>query len=131
MGEENLDLMRRAFDAFGRHDVEAFVECMDPEVEFEPHLALVEGNYRGHEGIRQFMADGFEAMEVLRTDLDEVLDLGDRVLALGTFHVRGRESGAEDATPFALLATVRDGRFVHLKDYGDPAEGQRAVGLAE
>jgi ketosteroid isomerase-like protein len=131
VSQDNLDLIKRAFDAFGRQDVEAFVDCMDPEVEFEPHLAMVEGRYHGHDGIRQFMADGSEAIELLRTDLDETRDLGNRVLALGTFHIRGRESGAGDATPFALLGTIRDGRFVHLKDYGDQAEGRRAAGLAE
>ena len=94
--------MRRAFDAFDARDVEAFVSCMDPEIEFEPHLAMVEGRYRGHDGIRQFMADGSEVIELRRTVIDEVRDLDDRIIALGTFHIRGRESGAEDATPFAL-----------------------------
>jgi ketosteroid isomerase-like protein len=130
MPAENLELIRRALDAFDRQDVEGFVKCMDPEIEFEPHLAGVEGNYRGHDGIRQFMAEGSDVMELLGTDVDEVHDLGNRVLALGAFHVRGRGSGAEDVTPFALLATIRDGRFVHLKDYGNPAEGRRAAGLA-
>jgi ketosteroid isomerase-like protein len=97
--------MRRAFDAFDAQDVEAFVSCMDPEIEFEPHLAMVEGGYRGHDGIRQFMADGSEVIELRRTVVDEVRDLGDRIVALGTFHIRGRKSGAEDATPFALLGT--------------------------
>jgi uncharacterized protein len=131
MSEENLALMNRAFDAFGEQDVAGFVRCMDPDVEFEPRLAGVEGSYRGHDGIRQFMADGSEVIELRRTDLDEVRDLGDRVLALGTFHIRGRESGAEDATPFALLGTIRDGRFVKLKDYGDSSEAVEAAGLSE
>jgi len=131
MADENLELMRRAFEAFGTQDVEAFVSCMDPEVEFEPHLAQVEGGYRGHAGIRQFMAEGSEVIELRRTEIDEVRDLGDRVLALGTFYIRGRGSGAEDATPFALLGRIQDGRFVHLKDYGDHAEGLEAAGLAQ
>jgi hypothetical protein len=58
-------------------------------------------------------------------------DLGDRVLALGTFHVRGRGSGAEEATAFALLGMIRDGRFVKLKDYGGSAEAFEAAGLSE
>jgi ketosteroid isomerase-like protein len=131
MAEGNLDLMRRAFEAFGAQDMEAFVDCMHPEVEFEPHLALVEGRYRGHDGIRKFMADGSEVMELQGTEVDEVRDLGDRVLALGTFHIRGRGSGAEDVTPFALLGRIQEGRFIHLKDYGDAAEALEAAGLAQ
>jgi uncharacterized protein len=131
MSEENLALIHHAFEAFGEQDVEGFVGCMDPEIEFEPHLAGVEGSYRGHDGIRKFMADGSEVIELRRTDLHEVRDLGDRVLARGTFHIRGRESGAADATPFALLGTVRNGRFVKLKDYGNPAQALEAAGLSE
>lgn len=131
MPEENQELMRRALDAFDTQDLAAFVSCMDPEIEFEPHLALVEGRYRGHDGIRRFFADGSEVIEIRRTAVDEVRDLGDRIIALGTFHIRGRESGAEDATPFALLGSVRDGRFVKLKDYGNPREALEAAGLSE
>jgi hypothetical protein len=39
--------MRRALEAFDAQDLEAFVGYMDPDIEFEPHLALVEGRYRG------------------------------------------------------------------------------------
>jgi ketosteroid isomerase-like protein len=130
MPEENVALINHAFEAFGKQDVEGFVRCMDTEVEFEPRLAGVEGGYRRHDGIRQFMADGSEVIELRGTHVDEVRDLGDRVLALGTFHVRGRESGAEDATPFALLGTIRNGRFVKLKDYGGSAEALEATGLS-
>jgi ketosteroid isomerase-like protein len=131
MSEANLALMRRALAAFEAVDLESYLQCMDPEVVFEPRLAMVEGGYRGHDGIRQFMADAFEVMEVRRTDLDELRDLDDRVLAIGVFHVRGRESGAEDATPFAILATIREGRIIHLKDYGHRAEALEAAGLAQ
>jgi ketosteroid isomerase-like protein len=131
MAEANLDLMRRAFEAFGAQDVEAFVQCMDADVEFEPRLAGVEGNYHGHEGIRQFMADGSEVFELRGTEVEEIRDLGDGILALGVFHVRGRGSGAEDTTPFALVGSIRDGRFVHLKDYGNAADALDAAGLAQ
>ena len=131
MSEQNLALMRRAFTAFEAGDVEGYLECMDPQVVFEPRLAMVEGGYRGHDGIRRFMADAIEVMEVRQTDLDEIRDLGDRVLAFGVFHVRGRESGAEDATPFAILATIQEGQIAHLKDYGHRVEALEAAGLAQ
>lgn len=131
MSQDNIELMNRALDAFDTQDVEAFVSCMDPEIAFEPRLAGVEGGYRGHDGIRQFIADGSEVIELRGTDVDEVRDLGDQVLALGRFHVRGRESGAEDTTPFALVGVVQDGRFVKLKDYGNHRGALEAAGLSD
>jgi hypothetical protein len=57
MSEENVEIVRDALDAFGAADVERLLQFMDPEIKFEPHLALLEGNYRGHDGVREFMAD--------------------------------------------------------------------------
>jgi ketosteroid isomerase-like protein len=55
MSEENVELVRRALEAFPRGDMEEMLSFMDPEGEF--HSAIVggaEGNvYRGHEGFSQ------------------------------------------------------------------------------
>jgi hypothetical protein len=64
MSPENVELVRRATDAFAAEDVEGLVGCADPAIEFQPHLAGVERNYSGREGIREFMADAFETLEV-------------------------------------------------------------------
>jgi ketosteroid isomerase-like protein len=67
---------------------------------------------------------------VLRIDRD-FRDLGDRVLASGTFYIRGGESGIEYEAPFAILARVRDGRIVHMKDYVNETDALEAAGLRE
>src|SRR5512132_4115921 len=79
MSEENVELVRRAADAFAAEDVEGLVGCADPAIEFEPHLAGVEGNYSGRAGIREFMADAYETLEMRGMDYAEIRDLGDRV----------------------------------------------------
>jgi ketosteroid isomerase-like protein len=133
MSEENVEVVRAALEAFAAADVERFLEFMDPEIEFEPHLALVEGNYRrGHDGVREFMADAFPRPEVsVRIDHRDFRDLGDRVLASGTFYIQGGESGVDYEAPFAILATVREGRIVHLKDYVNRTDALEAAGLSE
>jgi ketosteroid isomerase-like protein len=131
MSEENVAVMRGALEAFAAADVERLLQFMDPEIEFEPHLAMLEGNYRGHEGIREFMTDAFEILELLRMDYRDVRDLGDRVLALGIFHIHGRGSGIEGEVPFAIVAKVRGGLIVHLKDYGNKVLALEAAGLRE
>ena len=133
MSKENVEIVRDALDAFEAADVERFLQFMDPEVEFEPHLALVEGNYRGHHGVREFFADAFEPPAVVRSDQRDFRDLGDRVLAFGTFRIHGGEGGTEIEyeVPFAILVRVREGRIVHLKDYGHRTEALEAAGLSE
>jgi ketosteroid isomerase-like protein len=130
MSQENVATMRAALDAFGRNDVPGFLPLTHPDVEFEPQLTVLQGTYLGHDGVRAFFADAFENLAVVQVRDDDVRDLGNRVLALGSFRIGGR-SGIETDAPFAIVATFRDGRIVHLKDYGKKNEALEAVGLSE
>jgi len=133
MSQENVELFRRANDALERGEVDDALleELIDPDVIFEPLRAPVSGIYRGHDGIRQFIADTAESFDVFRFDRPEIRDLGDRVLAIGTLHIRARQGGVEAAVPTAGIATYRDGRVVHWKDFGDREKALEAAGLRE
>jgi ketosteroid isomerase-like protein len=94
MSQENVELFRRGTDALEHGDVALLEELADPEVIFEPLRAPVSGTYRGHEGIRRFLADTAESFDIFRFDRPEMRDLGDRVLAIGTLHIRAREGAS-------------------------------------
>ena len=50
--------VRRWFDAFNSRDPEGMLACMDPYVDFRPlRLPGVEGVYRCHAGVRDWLAD--------------------------------------------------------------------------
>jgi ketosteroid isomerase-like protein len=100
-------------------------------VVFEPLRAPVSGAYEGHEGIRYFLADTAETFDVFRFDYTDIRDLGDRVLAIGTLHIRARQGGTETDVPTAGIATYRDGRLIHRKDFGDRSKALEAAGLRE
>jgi ketosteroid isomerase-like protein len=89
MSQENVDVMRRALEAFDAGDVEGLIAFTDPVIQSEPQLAELQGNYEGHAGIREFMADAFEYgdVRVVRIEQPDVRDLGDRVLAVGRFQI--------------------------------------------
>src|SRR5436190_5707077 len=133
MSEENVQIFRRGTDALerGTLDDALIEEIIDPDVIFEPLRAPVSGGYRGHEGMRQFIADTAESFDVFRFDRPDIRDLGDRVLAIGTLHIRARQSGIEMDVPTAGIATYRDGRLIHWKDYGDKSQALEAAGLSE
>jgi ketosteroid isomerase-like protein len=54
MSQENVELMYRAFDAFNRRGLDAFVALMDDDVEALPRQAPMEGGFHGHDGIRRW-----------------------------------------------------------------------------
>jgi ketosteroid isomerase-like protein len=131
MSQENVELFRRGTDALecGGFDDALIEEIIDPGVIFEPLRAPVSGTYRGHEGIRQFIADTAESFDVFRFDRSDIRDLGDRVLAIGTLHIQARQGGIETDVPTAGIATYRDGRLIHWKDFGDRRQALEAAGL--
>jgi hypothetical protein len=54
MSRENVDLALLMFESFNRRDLDALLPLMDDEVENEPRLGALEGDYRGHEGVRRW-----------------------------------------------------------------------------
>jgi hypothetical protein len=99
MSEENVETFRQAIEAYNRREIDAFLEAFDPMVETHPLTLAMFGQEatvcRGHEGIRQFVRDVDEALTQMQVEPLEVRDLGERIVASGRLHARGRASGAE------------------------------------
>jgi ketosteroid isomerase-like protein len=134
MSGENVDVCRRVFEALGtRRDTESALPYLDPEIELRSAIVGgAEGNtYRGHEGIRSWMAESDATWAELQLQIEEIRDLGDDVLMFGRLHARGRESGIEIDSPIAWLSTVRAGRIVRSRGFLDPQEAVEAAGLSE
>jgi ketosteroid isomerase-like protein len=104
---------------------------MDPEIQFEHRLAALEGSFVGLDGVRDWFADLLEHFGAWRIYCEDVRDLGDRVLALGTIQATGKESGVVTELPFTVVARIKDGRMVHFIDYGDRDQALEAAGLSE
>ena len=131
MSQENVDRFLASAEAFNRGDVERWLAIYHPDAVIEPQIAALEGDYSAHEGLRRLFADLTETAEMAEADYHDVRDLGDRVLALGTWRYIGKGSGIEIKFPLAIVATFRDGLCTHLKDYGQRAQALEAAALSE
>jgi uncharacterized protein len=131
MSQENLVAFRRNNEAVSRGDIEAALATLDPDIEFIPRRAAVQGVYRGYEGMRQFFAENAENFDLYQVSYQEVRDFGDRLIAFGTVRARGKASGVEVTTPTSLVATFRDGKMLRAEDFAERSEALKAVGLAE
>jgi ketosteroid isomerase-like protein len=137
MSQENVEIVRRAFEAFNRTFTEGapdYWELLDPEVEWIPMSALLEGTrYHGHDGVREWM-------EVMKRDWtsyevrpERHVDLGDdRVLTMGTWRARGRGGGVLLEFQHATwLQELRKGKVVRLQTFTDRKKALEAAGLRE
>jgi ketosteroid isomerase-like protein len=133
MSRENVEVVRRAFAALARRDVDVWVTEWHPECEFIPIFARVEGRaYHGHDGLRRFDEEIDADWSLFEVRPEEFRDFGDRVLVLGTWLARGRASGVElDSAPAAWVLELRDGKIVRSETFTDRAAALEAVGLRE
>jgi ketosteroid isomerase-like protein len=133
MSEENVEIARRLHPAFNRRDVDEVLSVLDPDVEWIPIMAALEGRvYRGHEGVVRWMEELETDWEIFETRPEEFRDLGDRVLILGCWRARGRASGVELASePASWLLELKDGKVVRLQTFTDRSEALAAAGVKE
>jgi uncharacterized protein len=114
---ENLDRVRRIYKAFSAREWDAGFEMVDPEVEWHQVGPFPDSNvYRGKAELKGRLIDGFlMTFEDFDFAIDELVDSGEHVAAIGTARGRGA-SGLQFALRFVHLWRFRDGKVVWVYD---------------
>jgi ketosteroid isomerase-like protein len=134
MSQENVEVVRRAFEAFSRAGLDALLEYVHPDAEYDVSAAIgpYAGIYYGRAAIRNLLADYFETWESVRLEPEDFIEVDeDRVVVPFRLHARGEGSGAEVEAQMTQVWTVRDGKAVRVAAYNDRTEALEAVGLSE
>jgi len=136
MSQENLEVMRRAFDEFSRRGREPLMGTVwDPEIVWNMSPTRIPGlgTYRGFDELRSFFEDWFGAFpfEEWEQEVDDLIDCGEQVVALIRQRGRGTASGAVAELEYAQVMTFRGGKVVQVDVYLDRARALEAAGLRE
>jgi ketosteroid isomerase-like protein len=134
MSQENVETVRRAFDALSRGDFEAFVVLHDATAEIHELAEMPDHEiYRGHDEIRRWAEAGSQIFPRVQWTLEEVLhDADGRVVVRTGFRGQGGGSGAPvDQTVFHLIEFDDAGLVVRARAWFDRDQAVRAVGLPE
>ena len=131
--EQNVDLHRRANDAFNSRDVDAYVALCDPQIELHSAVTVPGGGvYHGHEGVRRWHRDLEDAWgDELRVEPEIYFDLGEHTVTYHVLHGRGRQSGADVVMPAAHVCRWRDGLIVYFRGYAQRQDAFRDLGVTE
>jgi ketosteroid isomerase-like protein len=87
--------------------------------------------YAGLEGLRRNWLDWLEPWAAYRSNFDELIDVGDRVVILLRDHGRRKDMEIEVEVIGATILTFRGGKIARWEDYADRAEALEAAGMAE
>ena len=132
MSQENVELARRAFDAFNRRDLDAMLALSHEEVVVESRLVAMEGGYHGREGVRRWWKNTFDVLPDYELEVEEVRDLGGE-FTLARLHARAHGAGSTaplDETVWHA-AQWRDGKYVWWRNLMTEEEALEAVELRE
>jgi ketosteroid isomerase-like protein len=135
MSQENVELVRRAVEAFNRRDFAALADYSHEELEFVSVIAAVDGEGAAFSG-REIWVNYFAVMDETWdgwqvADL-QVWDAGnDQVAAIMHMRGTGKQSGAPIDQEVGIAYRFRAGKLWRMRSYLDPDEALNAVGLRE
>jgi ketosteroid isomerase-like protein len=131
MSQENVEIVRRNYEAFDRGDFEAVLEDVHPEVVVWAHPRGDEGRYEGKDGVILFITEWLEPFDDFTQVPEEFRDVGDKVLVRVFQRARGKGSGVPVEGHFWLVHHMRDGKAFRIDLYDDEAAALETAGLSE
>jgi ketosteroid isomerase-like protein len=133
MSQENVELVREAYDAYNREGINGILRYLDPEVEWRnPAESPNAGVFTGHEGVVKWQGMVDAAFKEMRFEPERIDQLPrGQVLASVRFRFRAPTSDVQVEVPFAHLMTWRDGKVTKFSMFTGEAEALAAAGLEE
>jgi ketosteroid isomerase-like protein len=137
VSEENVELVRRAHEAFSHpdrdaFDIDALYRYADPDlvVDWSRSEGLEAGIYRGEAAGRRFWSTFSDAFDRVLVEPLEYIAQGDSVVVPHELRAWGRSGVKVDARSVVVFR-VRDGRIIEMRLYREKTEALKSVGLEQ
>jgi ketosteroid isomerase-like protein len=134
MSQENVEVVRRLWNAAEHRDDQAVYALYDPAIVWESgNVGPLDagGHYHGHDGVRQFFRDWFEAFGTDRAHAESFSEAGDKVVVCYRVSGRGKGSGIDVEMRRWNVYGIREGLVVRVEMFATEAEALEAAGLSE
>jgi ketosteroid isomerase-like protein len=130
MSQENMEVVRRSFEAFQRGGPDSMLDLFSDDVityRAEPDGATFDGKA----GFRDAAADWTEDFSEWQVLPQEFTDVGERVLVRVLQIAQGKSSGVRVEEDYWFLFELTGGKVSKLSFYSRHAEALEAAGLSE
>ncbi len=131
MSQENVEVIRRVYEAGNRGDWNAVFRDAPPDLEVTMKAGPSAGTHRGREEVQAVFDDLLSGFDFWITEPLEFFESGDQVVAIVNNRLRpkGGTSG-EFEYRNGHIWTVRDGTLLSLVAFPTPEEALEAAGLS-
>jgi ketosteroid isomerase-like protein len=133
MSQENVEIVRQYFRAYDRGGWDALAEFWHPDISWRAAEGALDdvGLMEGPDALRHYYEQWEDTFESARTEVEELVDAGDQVVAVVRGFGRMKESEAEVDIRYAIVLSIRDGKIAAGREYFTRAEALEAAGLSE
>ena len=128
VSQENVERIKEGFAAHNRGDLDAMVELYAPDVVFE---TLLLGTHHGNEAIRLIYTENQKTMAGYDVVPVELIDVGDKVVAVAKMVGAGSESRIALDDQFAFVFTFEGEHVVREQAFRNREEAVEAAGVRE
>jgi ketosteroid isomerase-like protein len=129
MSQENVEIVRRLYDALNRGDWDAVFRDTHPD--FEVTTQRPAATQRRREGVQRFLEDYIAAFDSMVLEPEEFIENGDQVLVLLTRRARPKGGSADLVVRNGHLWTLRHATILSMKSFPDPKDALEAVRFSE
>jgi ketosteroid isomerase-like protein len=132
MSQENVEVVRRTLEVFGREgSAGSFAGLLTDDLKVQPAFEVTGGeSFVGADGFMLFMGQ-CEAFDAWAFEVVEILDADDKVVARLRQTARGKASGTPVELPFGVVFRFRNRLIARMDFYLTESEALEAVGLKE
>ena len=131
MWQENVEIVKRSFEAWSRGDLDAWLAEADPKIEwYVLPDAPDPGPHRGRHVILE-RAALWRDMLALRAEVLEYIDAGEYVIMPTRMRGWPPGSDAEVVLDEVYVSKFRGGKVDELREYRTKAEALEVMGLSE
>lgn len=130
MGDEDVEVVRRAYEAYSKGDLAVAGSAYSEDTVWDvSRFRPDEGVHSGLDELAKYIGSWRTTWTEHSFSLERIIDAGERVVAVIHESGRGKSSGAPVTIRYGQVITVRDGKIVETVVYGDPADAFDAAGL--
>ena len=133
MAQENIEIVRDAFAAFNRGDLDAWFGYMADDIDYRAAEGALDdhGPIKGKAALRAFVQDWLDMFDDFKAEVVELIEAGeDKVIVVVRISGRAKLSGVETDLTYAELWRLREEKVAWGRQYWTRDDALEA-GLSE
>jgi ketosteroid isomerase-like protein len=134
MSQENVEVVKLAYEAFARGGLDRWVDHFTDDVDWRSIEGNIDdvGPIHGKDAVRAWLQDWIDTFDEFWFEPVELIDAGeDTVVVVERYGGRAKLSGVETDQTEAEVFTIRDGKIARCREYATRHEALEAAGLSE